>query len=235
MKKIPGFVNKTLSALGWIASLGLMGYGAFRWTTDLRRLHPVEIVKAKPLTPQEQRQDYTVNYRKDAFDKAYQRSNKMLKYDDNMALYKAYRGQLDSLKLTTVAQKAFAVDSLVDAQIKIKDDEQLYGEDRWATPVETIQKGSGDPEDLALLKNDLLGYLDVPLKNRFVCVTGQAKDSTGKDVTMMVNLAEEGQPESMVMLDPDSKASLVPVAEKRLTYHIAMNGESLIYILPKLK
>jgi hypothetical protein len=50
----------------------------------------------------------------------------------------------------------------VNKSIPYAIDDKIYGDDYWATPYETIAAGSGDCEDVAILKYFALRHLGVP-------------------------------------------------------------------------
>lgn len=120
------------------------------------------------------------------------RHNMLLRNDDNAANYKSWLRQLDGLRGKSVAEKAKAVDALVDKQIQyVSDIENYHQEDYFASPMETISRGKGDCEDFAILKYYALRYLDVPAERMYVVAVGE--DGTKLNhATLMVNTYEEG-------------------------------------------
>lgn len=64
-----------------------------------------------------------------------------------------------------------AVNSWANAHIRYADDQALYGKpDYWADARETLRRGAGDCEDIAILKLQLLAALGVPRQDMFLTV-----------------------------------------------------------------
>lgn len=135
---------------------------------------------------------YANNNIQDEWFAAMGRHNLLMKNDDNAANFKAWLRQLDGLRGKSIAEKATAVDALVDKQIEYVTDPQNYGrDDYWASPMETIARQKGDCEDFAILKYYALRYLDVPADRMFVVAVGE--DGTKLNhATLMVDTFEQG-------------------------------------------
>jgi predicted transglutaminase-like cysteine proteinase len=158
----------------------------------------------------------------------------MLADKKNHATYLEFSNPLRELKLSTVAEKAFAVDSLVDARIGYGDDMALYGEKKWATPIETVLNLRGDEEDAAILKAALMEEIGVERRDIFISISTAGKNPAPV-TSVMVNVAGKNQPEQLVILDRDKKAKLTPLADKKYVYHIGVNKDEVRYITPPLE
>jgi predicted transglutaminase-like cysteine proteinase len=163
----------------------------------------------------------------------------------NAAAYNAWMSQLipelqaivaerhATVDQATVAEKAKAVDALVDRTIKYASDKDLYGPpgapddyDYWASPMETITKkhkdkdgrahaGWGDCDDFGFLKYFGLRYLGVPAEKIYAVYVDfpstDAKDK-GKDkklghIMTMVDITEmSGGAQHFIILNNDGSA-----------------------------
>lgn len=73
----------------------------------------------------------------------------------------------------TITEKTIIdINNLVNSRIKYMSDMENYKvSDYWAKPEETLKKGSGDCEDIAILKYDMLERAGVPKKDINVIFT----------------------------------------------------------------
>lgn len=78
-----------------------------------------------------------------------------------------------SLIAGTVTEKTIIdINNLVNTKIKYMSDIENYGvSDYWAKPEETLKRKSGDCEDIAILKYELLKKVGVPTKDINVVFT----------------------------------------------------------------
>lgn len=235
MKWIGNVLSKTISAVGWAIGIPLVLIGAFATVVNLKQLKAVDIVPANPVTKTEQEIDIVALNNQKAINYEASRFKNMRRFEENNTLYLAYASQFDTLNLSSIAAKAFAVDSVVDAQIKSESNFKLYGEERGGTPLAAIIRGSGGKQNISLLKEALLEYLEVPLKKRFVCVVDTVVPAKNEDIVVMVDTASTGTPESLVFLENDGKPGLTSVAAKNYAYHIAIGSETIRYITPAPK
>lgn len=128
---------------------------------------------------------------------------------DNARQWNAWLAQFGPLKYASIAQKALAVDGAVDSLIEYKYDQDNYGvPNYWATPLETLSRGSGDCEDFAILKFFTLKALGVPEKNLRLTLVGD-QGSEKLDHAILVVNAAEGR-ENALILNNDSEASVLP-------------------------
>lgn len=127
-----------------------------------------------------------------------------------------YESMITSSKNLSFEGKVTAVNSFFNKRIAYMEDIQAWGKkDYWATPLETLNKGAGDCEDLAIAKYFALEQLGVPhsaMKITYV-------KSTNFSEAHMVLLASKHEGRAPVVLDnmtmkalPISKrADLMPV------------------------
>lgn len=120
------------------------------------------------------------------------RHNLLMKNDDNAANFKMWLKQLDTLRGKPIADKAKAVDALIDKQITYVKDGDNYGKDEyWASPMETLSRQRGDCEDFAILKYYALRYLGVEPERMYVVAVGE--DGTKLNhATLMIDTFEPG-------------------------------------------
>lgn len=83
----------------------------------------------------------------------------------------AIAAAVDALHGVGFAHKVRTVNAIVNAHVTYRRDADNYGVvDHWATPGETLERGSGDCEDYAILKMALLARLGVPASSMSVVV-----------------------------------------------------------------
>lgn len=98
-----------------------------------------------------------------------------------------YLSAFDDLKDKPVMEKLYEVDRRVDESIVYIIDRKNYGLDEyWATPMETVRKGRGDCEDLAILKHAVLRYLGVSVSDmRMIGLEEKFNPENGHAVLMV--------------------------------------------------
>src|SRR5690606_17808285 len=109
--------------------------------------------------------------------------------------FEAFMAPLDTLRDASVAEKAKAVDGLVDRMITYQLDSDHYGAQRgeyWASPLETINDRRGDCEDFAILKYFALRHLGVDADRLFVITVGDADKYDLNHAMLAVDIREEG-------------------------------------------
>jgi predicted transglutaminase-like cysteine proteinase len=105
----------------------------------------------------------------------------------NADAYKTWMSQFDSARHGSLAEKVKAVSAAIEKNFLYETDEATYGKSEyWATPIETIAKGQGDCEDLAILKYYALKYLDVPDSKLYITVVNTADDIPGGHITLFI-------------------------------------------------
>jgi predicted transglutaminase-like cysteine proteinase len=127
----------------------------------------------------------------------------------------------------TVAEKAKAVDAVVDRAIRYASDQSLYGPsgapddyDYWSSPIETITKrfkdkdgaeraGWGDCEDIGFLKYFGLRFLGVPAEKVYAVYvdypSADKKDKKDGHIMTMVDITERsGGPQHFMILNNDA-------------------------------
>lgn len=231
LKKIGRGLTNTLF---WVVAIPLTAFGAYSAWTQYKKLQPVDIVIANKITEQQVKVDYIANRNSSAVKNVKERFGYMRRYTENDSLFKVFAGQLDSMDLKTIAQKAFAVDSLVDAQIKTESDYRLYGEYHWATPIETIRYKRGDDKNRSILKDALLEHVGVPARNAFLSVASRDSSAKNESLVVMVDTTATGDAPhaDKVVMENDGGGKLTRVADKKYGYQVAFAKDSIIYITP---
>lgn len=232
LKTLAKIGRKALSVAGWLVAVPLIVYGSYAMWRDRTQLKPVEIITANPVSDTEGHIDRAAHAQHDAYEDMQKRFARMLNDPENDSIYRTYAARLDAMDLKTVARKAFVVDSIVDADIGAATDYRLYGEDRWATPVETLMHGRGDGQDKSILKDALLDHLKVPTTKKFLSVADKAPNARSKNLSVMVDTSSVAGVEYPVILDPNDGAKLTSLSDKNYGYHIGINKEGIRYITP---
>ena len=182
------------------------------------------------------------------------RHDLLMQDPDNRAAFNTWLKQFDNLSGKSVAEKAKAVDALIDQQVTyVTDPEQYHRADYWATPMETLSSKKGDCEDFAILKYFALRHLNVPANDMFVVAVG--KDGSELDhATLMVDTREPGFttkqwenikarffsseiPHTYVILDNDNSPDgrLVEAKDSRYEPYYAMNEKGVFGVPAKSK
>jgi predicted transglutaminase-like cysteine proteinase len=75
----------------------------------------------------------------------------------------AWQENVTTLGGLTVQEQLAAVNQFFNRRVRWKTDLEIYGtEDFWATPAETLGRGTGDCEDFTIAKYATLRHLGVP-------------------------------------------------------------------------
>ena len=95
---------------------------------------------------------------------------------------------------------AASINAVVNTRVRYRSDLEMHGTpDQWAGPLETMRRGEGDCEDLAILKMWLLAQAGVPLADMYVLVVRSRHTdtdhavlllATGADFLLLDNLAD---------------------------------------------
>lgn len=231
LKKIGRGLTNTLF---WVVALPLTAFGAYSAWMQYKKMQPVEIVIANKITEQQVKVDYVANRNNSAVRDAKERFGYMRRDAENDSIFRAFAGQLDAMNLQTIAQKAFAVDSLVDAQVRSESDYRLYGESHWATPIETVRYRRGDDKNRSILKDALLEYAGVPARNAFLSVASRDSSAKNESLIVMVDTTAAGNAPhaDKVVMENDGKGNLTRVGDKNYAYQVAFAKDSIIYITP---
>lgn len=86
-----------------------------------------------------------------------------------------WRNLIDQTKALPDAEKVKRINEFINQKIAFKDDQELWGQaDYWATPLETLGRGTGDCEDFTIAKYTTLKLLGVPIGHmRLIYVRAQ--------------------------------------------------------------
>lgn len=225
--------TKTMTGLaGWMMlgfGMGFFGYQVWKFREQMK---PVEILPANEITGVTRKIDHAAHESEDRILDVADRFRKMRGDYQNDSIFTAFARRLDTLDLKTVAQKAFAVDSIVDASIKPADDHKLYGGTYWATPVETLLRRRADAKGSAILKDALLDYLSVDARQKYIHIADKQPNAHAENVSVMIDTAAAGKAESLVLLKNDGQAAFVVQDSLRDAYQIAVNKKGIRYINP---
>lgn len=162
----------------------------------------------------------------------------------NRAAFEEFLQPLDSLRNASVADKAKAVDALIDRMITYQLDGDHYNSQRteyWASPLETIRDRRGDCEDFAILKYFALRHLDVEAARLFVITVGPANEDKLNHAVLAVDIRDAANDETdkppvrnFVILDNDSSRNGLLVPENTDRYKLyAAYSEVGIWSVPQ--
>lgn len=224
-KTVAGMIGWTTAALG----AAFVGYGGWKYFEQMK---PVEILPANDITGVTRKIDHAAHTSEDNIQDVSDRFQKMRVDAENDSIFTAFARKVDTLTLSTIAKKAFAVDSIVDAEIVYAQDKKLYGKTYWATPVETILRGRADAKGSAMLKDALLAHLSVDATKKYIGVSDKEPNAYSENVTVLVDTAASGKPESLVTLESDGKGNLGTFDAGKYPYQIAVNKKGIRYINP---
>lgn len=112
----------------------------------------------------------------------------------------------DYLRKADIRKKLRETDRMIDAFVSYRFDSEVYNiDDHWATPLETVSRGTGDCEDFAILKLFTLRYLGVSAQDlRLFTVE---KGDNGHAV-LLANTP--GEPVILDNTDKNGKGRLIP-------------------------
>jgi len=163
----------------------------------------------------------------------------------NRAAFEAFLAPLDSIRTASVAEKAQAVDALVDRLITYQLDTDHYNGQRgeyWASPLETINDRRGDCEDFAILKYFALRHLDVEADRLYVSTVGDPKTHNLNHAILIVDIrdtvsrdkAGQAPAHNFVILDNDGsrRGFLAEASPEKYKLYAAYN-ETGIWSVPQ--
>lgn len=125
-------------------------------------------------------------------------------------------------------EKLKRVNDFFNRRIEFNDDQVIWGQsDYWATPLETMGRGTGDCEDYAIAKYTTLKLLQVPIERmRMIYVRAQLGGGRGSQAHMVLGYYPSPDAEPVILdnLIPDIRP-----ASQRTDLHpvFSFNGEGL--------
>lgn len=166
------------------------------------------------------------------------RHEMLMAQPQNREAFEAFMAPLDTLRHASVAEKAKAVDGLVDRMITYQLDRDHYNGQRseyWASPLETIQDRRGDCEDFAILKYFALRHLGVAADRMFVIAVGNADEYAINHAMLAVDIREnDASARDFKILNNDGSRNGLLVAQDPSKYKIyAAYSEQGIWSIPQ--
>ena len=139
----------------------------------------------------------------------------------------AWQDKLTALDARTVQEQLSVINQFFNQRVQWEDDIQIYGiKDFWATPSETLGRGSGDCEDFTIAKYTSLRYLGVPAEQLRLTYV-QLKVASERTEAHMV-LAWYPEPNSTPLILDNYNPRILPASERKdLEPVFSFNGSEL--------
>lgn len=126
----------------------------------------------------------------------------------------AWRDNLSSLDTAAVQDQLSLVNQFFNQRVRWRSDSELYGvEDFWATPAETLGRGSGDCEDFTIAKYVSLRHLGVPADQLRLTYV-QLKITATRSQAHMV-LAWYPKPNTTPLILDNANPRILPASQRR--------------------
>ena len=166
------------------------------------------------------------------------RHEMLMAQPQNREAFEAFMAPLDTLRHASVADKAKAVDGLVDRMITYQLDREHYNDQRgeyWASPLETINDRRGDCEDFAILKYFALRHLGVDAERLYVVTVGDVDKYDLNHAMLAVDIREnDADARDFKILNNDSSRNGLLVAQDPTKYKIyGAYSEQGIWSIPQ--
>lgn len=144
------------------------------------------------------------------------------RYGGQGGTFENWQGMLSKAQALPTREKLMRINEFFNRSIQSSDDQLIWGQsDYWATPMETLAKGSGDCEDFAIAKYFSLIHAGVPVnKLRLVYVKarigGPHSDITQAHMVLAFYDTPDAEPLVLDSLITDirpasRRADLVPI------------------------
>lgn len=139
----------------------------------------------------------------------------------------AWQDKLTALDARTVQEQLSVINQFFNQRVQWEDDIKIYGiKDFWATPSETLGRGSGDCEDFTIAKYASLRYLGVPAEQLRLTYV-QLKVASERTEAHMV-LAWYPEPNSTPLILDNYNPRILPASERKdLEPVFSFNGSEL--------
>jgi predicted transglutaminase-like cysteine proteinase len=139
----------------------------------------------------------------------------------------AWQENVTTLGGLTVQEQLAAVNQFFNRRVRWKTDLEIYGtEDFWATPAETLGRGTGDCEDFTIAKYATLRHLGVPAEQLRLTYV-QLKVTNTRSQAHMV-LAWYANPNTTPLILDNANPRILPASQRRdLQPIFSFNSEEL--------
>jgi predicted transglutaminase-like cysteine proteinase len=139
----------------------------------------------------------------------------------------AWQENVTKLGGLTVQEQLTAVNKFFNRRVRWKTDLEIYGaEDFWATPAETLGRGTGDCEDFTIAKYATLRHLGVPAEQLRLTYV-QLKVTNTRSQAHMV-LAWYPSPNTTPLILDNANPRILPASQRRdLQPIFSFNSEEL--------
>ena len=139
----------------------------------------------------------------------------------------AWQENVTKLGGLTVQEQLTAVNKFFNRRVRWKTDLEIYGtEDFWATPAETLGRGTGDCEDFTIAKYATLRHLGVPAEQLRLTYV-QLKVTNTRSQAHMV-LAWYANPNTTPLILDNANPRILPASQRRdLQPIFSFNSEEL--------
>ena len=139
----------------------------------------------------------------------------------------AWQENVTTLGGLTVQEQLAAVNQFFNRRVRWKTDLEIYGtEDFWATPAETLGRGTGDCEDFTIAKYATLRHLGVPAEQLRLTYV-QLKVTNTRSQAHMV-LAWYASPNTTPLILDNANPRILPASQRRdLQPIFSFNSEEL--------
>jgi len=139
----------------------------------------------------------------------------------------AWQENVTTLGGLTVQEQLAAVNQFFNQRVRWKTDLEIYGaEDFWATPAETLGRGTGDCEDFTIAKYATLRHLGVPAEQLRLTYV-QLKVTNTRSQAHMV-LAWYPSPNTTPLILDNANPRILPASQRRdLQPIFSFNSEEL--------
>ena len=126
----------------------------------------------------------------------------------------AWRDHLSGLDSANVQDQLASVNKFFNQRVRWRTDSEIYGvEDFWATPAETLGRGTGDCEDFTIAKYVSLRQLGVP-SDQLRLTYVKLQMIGGRSQAHMV-LAWYETPGSIPLILDNANAQILPASQRR--------------------
>ena len=139
----------------------------------------------------------------------------------------AWRDHLSDLDGADVRDQLASVNQFFNQRVRWRTDSDIYGvEDFWATPAETLGRGTGDCEDFTIAKYVSLRHLGVPAEQLRLTYV-QLKVTATQSQAHMV-LAWYPQPNTTPLILDNANPRILPASQRKdLKPIFSFNSEEL--------
>ena len=126
----------------------------------------------------------------------------------------AWRDHLSGLDSANVQDQLASVNKFFNQRVRWRTDSEIYGvEDFWATPAETLGRGTGDCEDFTIAKYVSLRHLGVPAEQLRLTYV-QLKVTTTQSQAHMV-LAWYPKPNTTPLILDNANPRILPASQRK--------------------